>query len=66
MTYAIFFGGFVLGTLAGLFLAGLLGAASERDYPQELWQAYRDGWKAGNDYAFPGESCRIDRLGGEG
>ena len=53
MNYWIFAGGMFLGTCLGLLLAGLLGAAHSGDHPQELVQAYHDGFEAGS--AKPGE-----------
>lgn len=45
--YWIFGLGVFLGVCLGFLVAALLGAAHHADHPQDLWQAYQDGFDAG-------------------
>ena len=54
--YAIFFIGLFIGTLLGLFLAGLLGMAHRGEREQEIMDAYLNGFDMGR--AKPGETLR--------
>ena len=64
MNYIVFFSGALLGVVVGLVTFSCLGAGRHSDHQHEVWQAYQDGYDAGQRQGKAGCTLHPSPKGG--